>query len=218
MARSLSYIFPAGNTTDVCANQSLAAAGNLILNVTLANNGQVSFISKGYARAISFTSANNLAGVTFTVSGSQNGVIFTENITGPNNTTVYSTQVYDVITSISTSAAVNAVSVGTGWKGFFPVIAINLERDVINYTLTLAKLTAASVSFSVYGTLSSITNNRTYLDNITNNSNFIQIQAPSTNANYVYSGITETYAYILIQLGADNSTINNSMQLNFIQI
>lgn len=220
MSRSLSYIFPAGNTTDVCLLQTLLGAGNLTINGNLANlvNGQVSFIQKGYSRQISFTSVNNLSARQFTITGMQNGVTIIENVTGPNNNTVYSVQVYDVISSISVDGAVNNVSVGTGWQGFFPLIAINLERDVINYTLTLARLTATSVSFSVYGTLDNIVNNRTYLDHITNNANLFQIQAPSTTANYVYSGLTGTYTYILVQLGAGVGTIANSMKLNFIQI
>lgn len=220
MSRSLSYIFPAGNTTDVCLLQTLGAAGNLTINGNLANlvNGQISFIQKGYSRQISFTSVNNLSARQFTITGMQNGVTITENITGPNNNTVYSVQVYDVVSFISVDGTVNGVSVGTGWQGFFPLIAINLERDVINYTLTLAKLTATSISFSVYGTLDNIVNNRTYLDHITNNANLFQIQAPSTTANYVYSGLTGTYTYILVQLGASVDTIANSMKLNFIQI
>lgn len=220
MSRSLSYIFPAGNTTDVCLLQTLGGVGNLNLNGNLANlvNGQVSFIQKGYSRQISLTSVNNLSGRTFTVTGMQNGVTLTENITGPNNNTVYSVQVYDVINSISVDGGAVGISIGTGWQGFFPLIGINLERDVINYTLTLARLTAASVSFSVYGTLDNIVNNRTYLDHITNNSNLFQIQAPSTTANYVYSGLTGTYTYILVQLGTGVGTIANSMKLNFIQI
>jgi hypothetical protein len=220
MSRSLSYIFPAGNTTDVCLLQSLVGAGNLTINGNLANlvNGQVSFIQKGYSRQISLTSTNDLSARQFTITGMQNGITITENITGPNNNTVYSVQVYDVINSISVNGTAAAVSVGTGWQGFFPLIAINLERDVTNYTLTLARLTVASVSFSVYGTLDNIVNNKTYSDHITNNSNLFQIQAPSTTANYVYSGLTGTYTYILVQLGATAATIANSMKLNFIQI
>lgn len=220
MSRSLSYIFPAGNTTDVCALQTLTGAGNLVLNGNLANpiTNQVSFIAKGYSRSVSITSGDDLSARTFTVNGIQNGIIITETITGPNNTTVYGVEVYDVITSISVDDVATAVSIGSGWKGFFPLIGINLERDFINYTLTLAKLTANSVSFSVYGTLDNIINNKTYLDNITNNANLFQIQAPGITANFVYSGLTGTYSYILVQLGADQTRIANSMKLNFIQI
>jgi hypothetical protein len=219
MSRSLSYIFPAGNNTDVCLTKDIGGAGTLILDGNLVDKvtNTLNFLKYGYSRQLSCTTtqANN---VIFTINGIQNGVFITENLTA-NNNTVYSVQVYDVITSISINRVATGVRVGTGWKGFFPLIAINLERDVINYTLTLARLTAASVSFSVYGTLDNIVNNRTYLDRITNNdANLFQIQAPSTTANYVYSGLTGTYTYILVQLGADVGTIANSMKLNFIQI
>lgn len=221
MTRNLSYTFPAGNTSDVCAIQTSAGAGNLILNGNLANQvvGNVSLILKGYSRQVSLTSANNLSGVTFTITGTQNGVVITEDIVGPNANTVYGALVYDIITSVSADNAANQVSVGTGWSGFFPLIGINLEKDIINYTITIAKLTAASVSFSVYGSIANIVNNRqTYAQNLNSNSNLIQIQAPGTTANYVYSGLTGAYAYILIQLGADVGTIANSMQLNFYKL
>lgn len=220
MSRFLTYTFPAGNTQDVCLSQTLAGGGNLNLNGNLVNplNKQVSFIQKGYSRQISLTSGGNLSGATFTINGIQNGVAISENITGPNNNTVYSIQIYDVINSISVDQAVNAISVGTGFSGFFPLIGINLEKDVINYTLTIARLTDVSVSFSVYGTLDRIINNgQTYANNITNNQNLFQIQAPATTANFVYSGLTGIYAYILVQLGAAAGTIDKSMKLNFIQ-
>lgn len=218
MARRLTYTFPAGNTTDVCLTKNIGGAGLLILDGNLVDKvtNTLNFLKYGYSRQLSCTTtqANN---VVFTINGIQNGVFISENLTA-NNNTVYSVQIYDVITSISIDRDATGVSVGTGWKGFFPLIAINLDRDFVNYTLTLARLSAASISFSVYGTLANIVNNRTYLDHITNNSNLFQVQAPSTTANYVYSGLTGTYAYILVQLGADVSTIANSMQLNFIQI
>lgn len=218
MSRSLSYIFPAGNTTDVCLTKNIGGAGTLILDGNLVDKvtNSLNFLKYGYSRQLSCTTTQG-DNVTFTINGIQNGVLISEDLVA-NNNTVYSVQVYDVVTSISIDRDATGVSVGTGWKGFFPLIAINLERDVINYTLTLARLTAASVSFSVYGTLDNIVNNRTYLDHIANNANLFQIQAPSTTANYVYSGLTGTYTYILVQLGANATTIANSMKLNFIQI
>jgi hypothetical protein len=220
MSRFLTYTFPAGNTQDVCLSQTLTGTGNLNLNGNLVNplNKQVSFIQKGYSRQISLTSANDLSAKTFTINGIQNGVVISETITGPNNNIVYSTQIYDVINSISVNGAVTNISVGTGFSGFFPLIGINLEKDVVNYTLTIARLTDASVSFSVYGTLDRVINNgKTYSDNVSNNKNLFQIQAPDTTANFVYSGLTGIYAYILVQLGATSGTIDKSMKLNFIQ-
>jgi hypothetical protein len=223
MARFLSYTFPAGNEQDVCLTQTLAAAGKLIINGNLATpvNNTVSFLNKGYIRQISITSVNNLTGVTFTINGIQNGVSITESITGPNSTTVYSVLAYDSITSISSNGAANAVSVGTGWFGIFPLIGINMERDVINYTLTIARLTAASVPFALFGTIANIVNNgHTYMDIITNNMNLFQIRAVGIGDNYIYStnsNATAIYSSFFITLGANATTIANSMTLNFIQ-
>ncbi len=224
MSRFLSYTFPAGNATDVCAPQTIVAAGNLVLNGNLVNKvtGVMSFVNQGYSRQVSITSTNNLTGRTFTVNGTQNGVPITENITGGNTTTVYGTLIYDVITSITVDGAVASnVSVGSGWQGFFPLIGINLERDVINYTLTLGKLTAANVNTAVFGTLSNLVNNgHTYLDSITNNYNVFDIKVMGSSDNYVYTnaGNIPTYSSLIIQLGASNASIDKSMQMNFIQI
>lgn len=227
MSRSLSYIFPAGNTTDVCLPQTLAGAGNLIINGNLANlsNGQVSFIQKGYSRQISLTSANDLSGDQFTVTGIQNGVVLTENIAGPNNNTVYSNEVFDAITSISVDGAVNDVTAGTGWKGFFPLIAINLERDVINYTLTLST-DGNNNSIAIYGTIDNIINNgETFLDMVDNNYNLFTTKALTVLNQFAYSNYPGTaitpnpiYSSFVIKLGTSAVSINVPIKLNFIQI
>ena len=166
MSRYLKYVFPVASTTDVCLTQTLIIGGNLTLNGNLANsiNSQVSFIEKGYSRQVSLTSANNLSAVQFTITGTQNEVVVTENIAGPHANTVYGTNIYDVITSISANTATNAVSVGTGYLGFFPLININLERDVINYALSTARLTAGSIHTTIYNTISNINGSTTYLN------------------------------------------------------
>lgn len=224
MSRFLSYTFPAGNTQDVCLTQSLVGAGNLTINGNLATpvNNTVSFLKLGYIRQVSITSANDLSGVTFTINGIQNGLSITENIAGPNNTTVYGALAYDSITSISANNAAAVVSVGTGWAGFFPLIGINLDRDVINYTLTIAAGSAGnSIPFALFGTIANIVNNgHTYTDIITNNQNIFSLRAIATGNNYIHSTNTGTvaiYSSLLVQLGAAAGTIANSMTLNFIQ-
>lgn len=217
MSRSLSYIFPAGNTTDICQEQSVGEAAPLVLNGNLVDSitNQVSFISRGYARSISITSANNLSGVDFTVLGTQNGITIEEVLTGPNNSTVYSDSVFDVITSVTTNDAANDVSVGSGWKGFFSLIAINLEKDVINYGLTIAKLTTDPIPFSLYASLVNINQLGLYIDSLTSSLIF-SITENNTNSNYHFSS-SDMWNSILIKLGDDNASIANSMQLNFIQ-
>lgn len=230
MSRSLSYIFPAGNNSDVCLTQTLAGAGNLNLNGNLANklNGQVSFIQNGYSRQISITSANNLAGRQFTIVGMQNGVAITETIIGPGvlSPNVYSTQIYDVINSISVNGAAGNVSVGTAGKGFFPLIGINTEKDVINYTLTLGSITGDDITIGIYGTLDNLANNRlTLLQNLPvgQNKNVFELKTGALTQ-YVYSNFFTSptnpsyiYSQLIVYIGNASDAINLSTKLNFIQ-
>jgi hypothetical protein len=222
MSRRLKYVFPAGTTQDICLTQTLGGAANLTFNGNLVDRvlNQVSFISKGYSRSISLTSANNLSGVNFTIVGTQNGVLLTEVLVGPNNNTVYSVQVYDIITSIAVSAPAAAVSVGSGLVGYFPLIGVDFETvaNVINYTLSLARLTAAQVNTAVFGTVDNIGNNgRTYLDNIANNKNIFQIRAAAVTDNYIYSNATDpTYSYLIVAI--TQTAAADTIQMNFTQI
>lgn len=223
MSRTLRYVFPAASTTAVCLLQTLAGAGSLALNGTLANstNSQVSFVSRGYARQISLTSGNNLSARTFTVTGAQNGVVVTENLTGPNAATVYSTNFYDVINSITVDGAAAAVSAGTGHSGFFKLIGINLERPIISYALSIEKETAATIPSSLYNTLLDITGVDTFLNLITNaNSNIFQIKANNVSNDQYFlptANVVPCEA-ILIRVEGDGTTLANSISVNFIQI
>lgn len=223
MSRTLQYIFPVANTADVCALQTTAGAGNLLLNGRLAGgaNGEVSFISYGYSRSISITSTGNISGRTFTITGTQNGVTITENIAGPNNNTVYSTLIYDVITSVAVNGAVaTAVSIGSGYTGFFPLIGINLERPVINYALSTAKLTAASIRTTIFNTLEDISQNgSTFLNTVTNDYNVFTIKASATNEQFFLPPANIVVCRsILIQINGQAAEITNSIEMNFIQI
>ena len=221
MSRTLRYVFPAGNTTAVCLLQTLNSAGSLALNGTLANpiNSQVSFISRGYARQISLTSANNLSGRTFTITGSQNGVVVIENLTGPNNNTVYSTEFYDVINSISVNGAAAAVSAGSGHSGFFKLIGINLERPIISYALSIQQETVASIPSLLYNTLLDITGVDTFL-NLTTNSNLFEVKANNVSNNQYFLPAANIVPCKAILIGIEGSglTLANSISVNFIQI
>lgn len=219
MSRFLTYTFPAVDTQDVCLTHDAGGAGNLTLNGNLVDKttNSLNFLKYGYSRQLSCTTtqANN---VVFTINGIQNGVNISDTVT-VNNSTEYSPKIYDSVTSISIDRDATGVSVGTGWQGFFPLIGINLEKTVISYTLTLAQAAGGNIPYSVYGTLSNITNNgRTYLDNVGNNHNLIQIQAFEAENNYVYSYTGNLYSSILVYLGQTAATRNYSTQLNFIQI
>jgi len=102
----------APSTSNICASQTPAGAGNLTINGTLASGGAVS-LSDGYL--VSITSASNISARTFTVTGTDaDGQAQTSTITGPNATTVYGTKYFKTISSISVDAATGAaLTVGT---------------------------------------------------------------------------------------------------------
>lgn len=110
------------DTAAICTLQTLGAAGSLTIDGPLSYWPRPDVRSK-YAsfgnvrRVVSLTSANNLAGVSFTITGYFNGLPVTETRVGPNSNTVETTQIYEIVTSISTNGAVTAVSVGSGSTG-----------------------------------------------------------------------------------------------------
>ncbi len=231
-SRSLHYVFPAGNSQDVCLTQVTAGAQNLLFNGNLANSidSQVSFISYGYSRSISITSIANLAAVNFTITGFQNGVAVSEVLAGPNNTTIYGAVIYDVITSITASGAtgVNGVSIGTGYLGFFPLIGINLEKDILNYSLSTAAETVGTINTTIYGTLNNIVNSKTYLD-WTATQNLFGIKDTSADDQYLLQSLLANgggdvyvlntlWRFILIEITGTALTIANSVSMQFIQL
>lgn len=232
MSRYLRYIFPASNTSDVCALQNTVGAGNLVLNGNLVNQvtNQVSFIDRGYSRSISLTSVNNLGAINFTIRGIQNGTLVTEVLAGPNANTVSSVQIYDKVYSVATSGAAALVSVGSGYDGFFPLIGIDLDRSNINYILTTSRLTLASIDTTIYGTLLDISNNgHTFLDATVNNLNLFTVKDANADDQYIfpvpptlavnpYFQPSPPYASLLIYINGRAATAANSIDMNFRQI
>lgn len=228
MSTYLKYVFPAANTQDLCLVQNTTGMMNLILNGNLADNNydnEISFIARGYSRQVSFTSTNDLSGATFTIIGIQNGVLITENVTGPNNNTVYSAQIYDVVTFVTVNTAVAAIQVGTGHSGYFPLVNINLTTSPINYTISLGSLFATNrINTMIHSTLDNISQNgSTYTDIIANNiSTLFTVKASSNENLYLFpvSPITSVPVYneLLVHLAGSASTIGNSVTMIFIQI
>src|ERR1700749_1519072 len=112
MFSSVQYLWPAKDLQGVALTQNVASAGNLILNGTYSvpTNTTINFITVGFVPSVSFTSINNLSSATFTVTGQQNNAVISETINGPNNNTVYTTQSFDIIQSVSVDMAVTGIS------------------------------------------------------------------------------------------------------------
>lgn len=218
MSRSLQYIFPATQTDAVCKTQTLGGAGNLILNGVLSNsiNNQVIFLDHGYSRNISLTSVNNLAAVNITITGSQNGKLINEVIAGPNANIIYSNEIFDIIYSINANNAVNAISIGTGLKGFFPLININLQRDVINYSFSTFKLTAGSIDTSIYAFMTNIFNNNQYFIDMLGLEESFELKASAADDQYLNVDSLLCNS-ILCFIDGQAGQENNSIQMNFLQ-
>lgn len=234
MPRKLSYIFPAGNTQDICATQQQNVGdGALILNGNLVDplTHTVSFMTRGYSRQVSITSTNDLSAINFTVKGTQNGVPITEIIGGPGgpaNPTVYTDETFDIVTSITPSAPIvtpNTVSVGTGWKGFFPLITINPWPKEINYSISVSPLVAGSAAqAAVYGSLDKLFyNGRTFVNNLpgstpnVNNPAVFTLEA-MTNTPFVYASPGRAILNVLlIQVGSLPNSVGYATEMTFTQ-
>ncbi|MCK1322768.1 hypothetical protein IVA94_18075 [Bradyrhizobium sp. 156] len=102
-----------GDLAAVCASQSRASSGNLVINGTEAAGGVVSFLSKRY---ITITSAGNDSGRTFTVTGTTGfGTPLSESIAGGNATGVTLNNAFLTVTQVSVNGA-TAANVTVGHK------------------------------------------------------------------------------------------------------
>jgi hypothetical protein len=124
MAIVSTYNFIAAVTNEICLTQNTAGAGTLLFN-GIGVGGGSSLTSNFYAvspfvmpgncdRTVSLTSTANNSAVNVTITGTFWGKIVSETRAGSNNNTVYTTQLFSTVTSVSVSAAVTGLSVGIG--------------------------------------------------------------------------------------------------------
>ena len=92
----------------VFEDQTLVGAGDFTLDGAGVTGGEW-ITPDGFAKQIGFESTGNISGVTFTVTGFQDvnrHIALSEAVTGPNNSTVETTNYFYVITQIAASGAV----------------------------------------------------------------------------------------------------------------
>tara|TARA_R100000231_G_scaffold139352_1_gene120300 strand:+ start:839 stop:2725 length:1887 start_codon:yes stop_codon:yes gene_type:complete len=108
----------ANDRDGVCASQTPSGSGNLTINGALASSGSVNFTTAAseQPRQVTFFGTGDESGKTFTITGTDFlGAAQTEEVTGPNNTTVSSTKYFNTITQIAVSAGTAAaIEVGSG--------------------------------------------------------------------------------------------------------
>lgn len=157
------YSWPAASSTAVALLKTLGAAGTIPLNGTLSkstDNGLfVNF--DGIARVVTLTSTNNLSAVNVTITGTLNGSVVSETRAGPNNNTVATTQVFNSVTSITTDAAVTAMSAGTGQTGYTNWFMVNNHAGVMN--MNIAADISGTIDYSFQVTLDDVNTDATPL-------------------------------------------------------
>ncbi|CAB4124206.1 hypothetical protein UFOVP51_72 [uncultured Caudovirales phage] len=213
--------WPVQDVAAVCALQNVAAPGALLLNGTLFNSsipGQVSFVRVNIIRSISLTSVNNLSATNFVIQGFQNGAFVTETLAGPNNNTVYGTQIYDIIISVIASTAVTGIQVGTGKVGFLPLLVINPNAGFINYSMEIDIPTspASGINYSVIKTLAQVSINYiTFSNQLTK---FFPVAANLTSQTTSQTGNSILITnFILLQVNSSSSPITDTFDFIFLQ-
>ncbi len=209
----------------MCKQQNIAAAGNLILNGNLTNGtcSEVNFLSHGYSRSLSFSSDIDLSAARFTITGLQNGAtIVVSDIAGPDNGTIFMDKIFDTITSIYVDRAVNDIRIGTGHSGYFPLININLERAVINYSLSIYKLTTDTIPTAMVNTLDNIGMNGISFEDIiigTADRLFLVKANNVSNDQYLLpvADVIPCRSFMITIEGTE-LTLQNSVRMQFIQV
>lgn len=167
MSKVTTIIWPLLDLQAICLNQTLAAAGSLIINGTLSSNPNLPNVRVEFskiARRISLQSAGNLSGVQFTISGiGDNGYPKSVTIAGPNNNIVNTgTELFSIVNSVSTNAAVGTnVRVGTGAAGATQWFLSDHYRKVNHLSVNVVVTGVVDYSF------------QTTFDDPTTNPNFV---------------------------------------------
>jgi len=147
------YKWIAADAAAICAIQTMAGAGALKLNGTLANytnNVYAPITLSRIARVITVTSTNDLSGVNVTITGLRNQAIVTSTIAGPNNTTVNtSTTLFETVTSVTVNGAAAAIEVGTGQTGQTGWFLADTQLSVANFALQAVVTGTISYSWQV---------------------------------------------------------------------
>lgn len=219
MATILNYKWLVNDPAAVCAVQDVAAIGNLVLNGTYYDTATntVDFVDNGFVRNVTITSVNDLSSASFIVNGVQNGLSISETIVGPNNDTVSGVNIYDYILSVTVTAPVMGVSVGMGSIGTFPLIVLTNGTSIAGsyYALSFNTQSSGGCTYTLYESLSDLTNISVPFLTLISNENFIQIGSPYVNITQILQ-MTDVCQNILVQVNPASGS-SSTLQLQFFQ-
>ena len=229
MARRLQYLWPPSVSGQVCPLQTLTAGGPLSLNTTPGGyynplNQSLDFLQKGFSRSVLIISSHDLSGVNFAVTGLQNGAVVTETVKGENGSVAAESQfTYDQILSIQSDQAAAGVRVDLGVKGYFKMLALNLEKDYLNYAASMTLSSNSQMNYSIYYTPYDITGNQLSFDTMISdqsNSSYFFYYTTVDKDNFFYPSHNLT-PFLLIPfylIRINSCVVADTATLTFIQI
>jgi hypothetical protein len=228
MFSSVSNIWLAQDLDAVALAQSTSGAGSLILdgNYSIPTSSTISFLNLGFARNVGISSTSNLSAVNFTISGVQNSTVVNETIVGPDNSTVYTTNAFDIISSVSVDAAITApetVNVGTGLTGFFPlysavpptVIAFPSSSKFSPFALSFATEAVNGATYAIYECLDNLSNNGQTYDTLITNSWLFPKGSPHVSTSQIIQ-FTDVLWQVLVKITSANSS--STLHTKFLEV
>jgi len=168
VARAVRISFSAAATTAVCTGQTLGGAGAFVIDGTLLDKSATmvdvrrAVFDGGVTRTVSLTSTGNISGVNFTIVGRDaDGNAVTETRAGPNNNTVYTSALYNSVTSVTANGAVaTATSVGSGTTGYTRWVKTNRQQSGGAFAATVGvTVTTGTINYTVQYTLDDVDTN-----------------------------------------------------------
>ena len=174
----------------VFEDQTLVGSGYFTLNGAGVTNGE--WVSPdGFAKKIGFESTGNLSGVTFIVSGYEDKnktILISESVTGPNNSTVETTNYFYSIQSIVASGAVATnVEAGPVDEAISQIIPIKRTFSDRNERITgLTFIKTGTINYTVQQTNDNVQSkdDRTFNWLNSDDSNVVNATT-SKNSNYI---------------------------------
>lgn len=109
----------------------------------------------GLAHRLNITSGNNISALTITITGTdENGVAQTEDVTGPNATTVESTKYFLTVTSVAISATLGSNTMDVGWVDEFVTPTVPFDYHVDDVAVRV--VVGGTINYSVNKTFGDI--------------------------------------------------------------
>jgi len=147
--KTLTITMAAADRDGICQAQSAAGAGSLTLNGALAGVMDV-------PRHVSVYAAGDNSGVTFTITGTdRDNKVMTEDITGPNATTVKGTKNFKTVTGVAVGGATTGnVEVGSADEMEIQWIPLDFYRPHWKWNVSVS--TGANLSWTLQKTFWSL--------------------------------------------------------------